>query len=91
MSISTRVFEPHLFRLRRSTRSCSPTAAKPARGLVSVVDDVQDRVESLPLSKIDSCFAINWVASARSLAEAGEPRAARYQLGIVVRKLFPRT
>ena len=62
-----------------------------ARDLVSAIDDMQDRIESLPLSQVDSCFAINWVASARSLVEAGEPEAARYQLGIVFRKLFPRT
>jgi hypothetical protein len=58
--------------------------------LASAADDIQDRIEPLPLSQVDFCFAINWVTSARSLAEAGEPEAARYQLRIVVKRLFPR-
>ena len=90
MSIPTWMPQPHFFRLPRSGRSCGPTVADSARDLVSAVDDVLDRIESLPLSQIDSCFAINWVTSARSLAEGGELEAARYQLRIVVKKLFPR-
>jgi hypothetical protein len=90
MSSSTWMPKRHFFRLPRSGRSCGPTVADSARDLVSAVDDVLDRIDSLPLSQVDSCFAINWVTSARSLAEAGEPEAARYQVRIVVKKLFPR-
>jgi len=87
MSNSTWIRELHR---SQPLRSRGRTVAASVSDLASAVDDVRDRIESLPLSRVDSCFAINWLNSARSLAEAGEPKAARYQLRIVVKKLFPR-
>ncbi len=90
MSNSTWIPQPHYFRLPRSGRSCGRTVKDSVKDLVSAIDDALGRIESLSLSQVDSCFAINWVTSARSLAEAGETGAAHYQLCIVVKKLFPR-
>jgi hypothetical protein len=90
MSNSSWIPRPHFRRLRRSGRSYGPAVAESADDLVSAAGDVLDRIESRPLSQVDLCFAVNWANSARSLAEAGELGAARYQLRIVAKKLVPR-
>ena len=44
-------------------------------------------VESLPLTSEEFCFAHNWLASAQTLWQIGESKAAHYQVAAIVRRL----
>ncbi len=49
--------------------------------------DVHRLLESLPLTSAEYCFAHNWLTSAQQLWEAGDYATARYQVGMVAKKL----
>jgi hypothetical protein len=44
-------------------------------------------IESLPLASAEYCFAHNWLTSAQELWETGDYATARYQVGLVAKKL----
>jgi hypothetical protein len=50
-------------------------------------EDVHRLIESLPLTSAAYCFAHNWLRSAQELCQAGEHATARYQVGLVAKKL----
>lgn len=63
----------------------------PAATLRAVIGAEFDRLEefvaALPLTTDEYCFAINWIAGARGCWKRGDFGAARYQLGMVRKKL----
>jgi hypothetical protein len=73
------------------TRSAGRTRGRRAARIRAALAELRRLVEDLPLPPADGCFARNWLASAAELIEAGDLRAAGYQIRLVVRKLkvFP--
>jgi hypothetical protein len=47
-------------------------------------------IESLPLASAENCFAHNWITSTQELWQAGDFAVARYQVGLVAKKLSAR-
>jgi hypothetical protein len=62
-------------------------AATPQAVIAAEFDRLEELVAALPLTTDEYCFAINSIGGAREYWTAGELGAARYQLGMVRKKL----
>jgi hypothetical protein len=59
----------------------------PAADIAYEFANVHRLIECLPLTSAAYCFAHNWLTSAQELWEGGDEATARYQVGLVAKKL----